>query len=90
MEIGTLKEADGTCATRLAGPVGDAVLTFSEASIRCPRCPRWIDRSLRPPFTPCGLSFTKFLVAKIPLQELIGLMNLFSRSIPPRSQRPSG
>jgi hypothetical protein len=74
--IGGLAFADGTCAKRLAEPRGEEILRY----IGGPGAPEALftaDRqTIAPTFYACAQSFIKFLVERVDVQSIVGLVPL--------------
>jgi hypothetical protein len=91
--LGGLSEVDTTCASRL-GDTTEGDILPSIGQLGEPPGLRTTDRSkVAPAFYACALSFTKFLVNTIGMQETIGLMALQSRvdrSTDPVTAGPDG
>jgi len=75
-DVGGLAQADQTCAQRLQGPRGAEVLRFIGAE-GAPEALLTTERqAVAPTLYACAQSFTKFLVARVGLQAMVGLFPL--------------
>jgi len=87
-DTGGLAGVDGVCATRLREPIGKQVVAAMGENAELPALFTTDRQTVAPTFYACSFSFTKFIVAKIGLDETVALMPLFaSGGVPKRIEQ---
>ena len=75
MDVGSIDQFDGRCATALATPVAAEVLPFIGVTGAPDALGSWQRRAeVGPAFYGCSASFNKYLVERVGLDAVIGLM----------------
>jgi hypothetical protein len=77
-DTGGLAGVDRVCATRLREPIGQQVVRAIGENAELPALFTTDRQTVAPTFYACSFSFTKFLVGKVGLGEVVALMPLMS------------
>lgn len=77
-DAGGLTGVDRVCATRLQEPIGRQVVAAIGENAELPALFTTDRQTVAPTFYACSFSFTKFLVGKVGLGEVVALMPLLS------------
>lgn len=87
-DTGGLPGVDRTCATRLQEPIGRQVVAAIGENAELPALFTTDRQTVAPTFYACSFSFTKFLIGKVGLGEVIALMPIFpSGGVPKRVEQ---